>query len=114
MTTVAQQPIMCAAIAVQWCLTFAISLQLFPSSRDFFSRSSSAGVHGVLVRPFLGVGAVTGGSVVGPAADSVPPARLEDACAAGAGRMGLGVTCPLRRRFFGLCGVANGLVVSIG
>lgn len=36
--------------------TFAISLQLFPSSLINFSLCSSAGVHGVFVRPFLGGG----------------------------------------------------------
>lgn len=32
----------------------AISLQLLPASRSVFNRCSSAGVHGVLVRPFFG------------------------------------------------------------
>lgn len=35
---------------------FAISLQLLPASRRFFSLCSSAGVHGVLVRPFFATG----------------------------------------------------------
>ena len=35
---------------------FAISLQLAPASRNAFSRCSSAGVQGVLVRPFLATG----------------------------------------------------------
>lgn len=38
-------------ISVGTKLTFAISLQLFPTSRICFSLCSSAAVHGVLVRP---------------------------------------------------------------
>lgn len=70
--------------------TFAISLQLLPSSRNFFNRSSSAGVQGVFVLPFLGGGAVTGGSVVGPP-DSGATAKLDELVGgAGAGAIGLG------------------------
>jgi hypothetical protein len=76
-----------------WHSTFAISLQLFPSSRIFFNRSSSAGVHGVFVLPFFGGGPATGGSVVGPA-DSEVTAKVDGpGGGAGAGAIGLGVIC---------------------
>jgi hypothetical protein len=60
-------------------VTFAISAQLFPASRMFFSRSSSAGVHGVLVRLFLG-----GGSIGDEARTGSPMPGADDAGATGA------------------------------
>jgi len=41
-------------------LTLAISAQLLPASRICFSRNSSCGVQGVLVRLFLAGGGATG------------------------------------------------------
>jgi hypothetical protein len=41
----------------------AISAHVFPSSRISLSRCSSSGVHGVLVRLFLGGGGTPSGSV---------------------------------------------------
>lgn len=38
---------------------FAISLQLLPASLNVLRRCSSAGVQGVLVRPFFATGLVT-------------------------------------------------------
>lgn len=52
--------------------TLAISAQLFPWSRICLSLSSSAGVHGVLVRLFftggVGTGAAAASSTAGGAA----------------------------------------------
>ena len=58
---------------------FAISAQLFPASRMFLSLSSSAGVHGVFVRLFLG-----GGSMGAAAMAGSPMLGAEDAGATGA------------------------------
>jgi hypothetical protein len=58
---------------------FAISAQLFPASRIFFSLNSSAGVHGVFVRLFLG-----GGSMGAAAMTGSPIPGAEDVGAAGA------------------------------
>ena len=57
---------------------FAISAQLFPASRIFLSLSSSAGVHGVFVRLFLG-----GGSMGAAAMTGSPMPGAEDAGATG-------------------------------
>lgn len=65
--------------------TFAISLQLFPASLICFSRCSSAGVQGVLVRLFLGRGSGAGASTSPPdAAGAAPACALTGAAAAAA------------------------------
>jgi hypothetical protein len=61
--------------------TFAISLQLFPSSLIFLSLCSSAGVHGVFVRLFFGLGSDAGASVLAASA-AVAPAEDDDAVVA--------------------------------
>jgi hypothetical protein len=63
-------------------LTFAISLQEFPASLICFNLSSSAGVHGVFVRLFLGLGSCAGASSSAAcsapllASSSAPPTAL--------------------------------------
>jgi hypothetical protein len=57
-------------------LTFAISAQLFPASLMFFNLCSSAGVHGVFVRLFLGGGSMGADAKLGspmPAEDEAAP-----------------------------------------
>jgi len=49
----------------------AISLQLLPASLNVLSRCSSAGVHGVFVRPFFATG-LGSCACEGPAADGSP------------------------------------------
>ena len=63
--------------------TLAISAQLFPASRIAFSRCSSAGVHGVLVRLFL-----AGGGTGAEFASSV--AAVGAGAATGCGTAGAG------------------------
>jgi hypothetical protein len=86
------------------CQTFAISLQLLPASLICFNLCSSAGVHGVLVRPFFAGGgpgmSCAGAAVTGEG--SAPAGATVD----GAGAIGLGVTgWPDKRRFLELTAV---------
>ena len=59
---------------------FAISLQLLPASRKVFSRCSSAGVHGVFVRPFFATGLDSCWACAAPKAvsKSAPPVTNPD------------------------------------
>ena len=82
--------------------TFAISLQLLPASLICFNLCSSAGVHGVLVRPFF-AGGGPGISWVGVAAVAGEGSAPAGATVDGAGAIGLGVTgWPDKRRFLEL------------
>jgi len=85
--------------------TFAISLQLLPASLICFNLCSSAGVHGVFVRPFFaggGPGISCAGAVVVAGEGSAPTGAAVD----GAGAIGLGVTgWPDNRRFLELTAV---------
>ena len=85
---------------------FAISLQLVPASRRFFSLCSSAGVHGVLVRPFLATGCCSGCS--SPTSCWPRPPGSPYADEPGWGAMALGRSWPDARRFRGLVGVGGG------
>jgi hypothetical protein len=116
----------------------AISLQLFPRSRICLSRCSSAGVHGVLVRPFFagggaddcccagkedgegeGAGAVIEVNPLGVAVGLSPYCGAAMVCAGGAGASGLWPSCcagigfwPDARLFLGLAGEVEVVVVG--
>lgn len=51
--------------SVLWGNVLAISAQLFPASRIFFKRCSSAGVQGVFVRLFFAGGPIVGEAILG-------------------------------------------------
>lgn len=94
--------------SVRFGNVLAISLQLLPASRKVLSRCSSAGVHGVLVRPFFAAGLGSSGWEAGcpkpatsmPAALGTRPCGCPNALALLLADPGMSISEPRRLRGF--------------